>query len=113
MIGTTFLCTIAFVVDSDTIACSTGQRVRIAAVSGLERNGSCNSRPWCATMPYAQARRVVERITLGRTYRFTVYGRSGKRIVADNPALRCQLISTGAVVSWESYRVRYRLGRCP
>lgn len=106
------LCTITGVTDADTVTCANGQRIRLAGISALERNGSCNSFPDCATMPYAQAKRQVERIALGWTYRFRVYGRSGRRVVADSPELRCAILRSGAAVTWRRYSVRYRLGGC-
>lgn len=110
------LCLITAVIDADTVKATCNgkpQTIRLAAISGLERNGSCNSSPWCPTMPFARAKAIATRIMLGNTYRFTIHGRSGKRLVGNNDALRCTLQATGAVVSWESYRVRYKLRRCP
>ncbi len=112
MIGTTLICLVAHVTDADTLRCQSGQRIRIAAVSGLEQDGRCNSVPDCPTMPHSRAQPIAERLTLGRTIAFQIVGTSGKRLVGENYALRCQLIRSGAAVSWERWRVRYRLGRC-
>lgn len=108
-------CRIQSVTDADTVRAICDGRpviIRLAALSGLERNGSCNSRPDCATLPYAEARRRVERIALGRTYRFRIYGKSGRRIVADNKPLRCEILRTGAAVTWWRWHYRYRLEAC-
>lgn len=112
MIGTIILCTVASTTDADSLRCQDGRRIRIAAVSARERNGSCNSAPDCATMPHRQAQPIAEQLTLGRTIAFRVVGGQGKRFVGENFALRCQLIRSGAAVSWERWRVRYGLGRC-
>jgi endonuclease YncB( thermonuclease family) len=106
------LCTVAFVVDADTIRCRDGQTIRLAGISALERSGRCNSAPDCSKMPYARAKATVERIALGRTYRFQIYGTSGRRIVADNRELRCAIIRSGAAVTWWRYARRYRLEAC-
>ncbi len=103
---------VAQVTDADTIRCTTGERIRIAAVSALEQDGRCNSAPDCPTMPHARAKPVAERLTLGRSIAFQIVGISGKRLVGENYALRCELVRSGAAVSWERYRVRYGLGRC-
>lgn len=112
MIGTTLICTIALVVDADTIRCARGERIRLAGISALERDGSCNSAPDCPTMRHGQAKPIAERLALNRTLKFTVHGRSGKRIVADNRWLRCNLVRSGAAVEWRRYVVAYNLRRC-
>lgn len=109
------LCTISGVTDADTVnALCEGRAVaiRLAGISALERGNRCNSAPDCPTMGYATAKRHVERIALGRTYRFRVYGKSGRRIVADAPELRCAILRSGAAVTWRKWAVRYRLGGC-
>lgn len=108
-------CRIQSVTDADTVQAICGGKpiaIRLAGISALERSGRCNSSPDCATMPYARAKATVERIALGRTYRFKVYGRSGKRVVADHPALRCQVLRSGAAVTWWRYHRKYGLEAC-
>ena len=105
------ICKVTQVVDADTIRCGSVV-VRLAGLSALERSGRCNSAPDCATMPYPIAKAIATRIALGRTYRFRIYGRSGKRLVGDAPTLRCDILSTGAAVTWGKYARRYKLRRC-
>lgn len=107
------VCTVARVADADTLICSSGLRIRLAGITALERDGSCNSAPDCAAMPFVMAKRRVELIAAGRAYRFVIYGRSGSRIVADNHALRCAILASGAAVTWTRFANRYRLPRCP
>lgn len=106
------VCTVARVSDADTLVCTSGQRIRLAGITALERDGSCNSAPDCATMPFAIAKRRVQQIALGRTYRFVLYGRSGTRIVADDYELRCAILKSGAAVTWSRFASRYRLKPC-
>lgn len=108
-------CVVQTVTDADTVRAicdGVPQRIRLAGISALEKNGSCNSRPYCPTMRHAQAKPIVERLTIGRTFRFTWYGRSGKRLIGDNPWLRCQIVSTRAAVEWPRYMREYRLRGC-
>lgn len=106
------LCLVAVVVDADTVRCASGERIRLAAVSGLESDDSCNSSPYCATMPFDQAKRIAEREMLGRTITFQIVGRSGRRLVGDHMPTRCRLIQSGAVVAWPSFERRYGLPSC-
>lgn len=108
-------CRIQSVTDADTVRAMCGGKpvaIRLAGISALERSGRCNSAPDCPTMGYAEARRKVERIALGHTYRFKVYGKSGRRIVADNMPLRCAIIRSGAAVTWWRYHRKYGLEGC-
>ncbi len=106
------ICVVASVTDADTIRCQNGTKVRIAGVSALERNGSCNSRPTCPVMPHKLAQPIASMLMLGRTISFRVVGTSYGRAVGENQALRCQLIASGAVVEWPRYTIRYRLRPC-
>lgn len=114
MIETFITCTVVFSVysDADTIRCANGQHVRLAGISALERSGRCNSTPDCPTMPPRRAKAIVDAMTVGRTFTFTVHGRSGKRIVGDNRSLRCAIVATGAAVTWRKYARRYGLRGC-
>ena len=112
-----FACAVVAVVDADTIRCGSGVRVRIAGISALERNGSCNS-PRCPTMLHSQAKPIVERIAYQRRLMCDPVVRSYDRIVADcrlpeGGWLSCTIIASGAAVRWERYWRQYRLGnRC-
>lgn len=109
-------CTVAYAADADTLRCTDGRYIRLAGLTGLERDGSCNSPPDCAVMPFNQAKAVVHRIAAGKTYRFRIYGRSGKRPVGDNLALRCEILRSGAAVTWHrwqrDYARRFGMGEC-
>lgn len=106
------LCIAPVVTDADTMTCKGGQRIRLAGITALERNGRCNSTPDCPTMPPRQATAIARKLVAGQSYRCRPYGRSGKRIVAacvDYRArdLGCQIVRSGAAVVWRKYAVRY------
>lgn len=105
------ICAVVGVHDADTVRCQDGTRVRIAAVNAREADGSCNHTP-CPVMRHEQAQPIAAGLMLGRTVQFSIVGRSGKRLVGENYAIRCRLIQIGAATSWEQYRVRYGLRRC-
>lgn len=106
------LCTIAYVTDADSVRCATGERIRLAAVSALESDGSCNSTPHCPIMPFDQARAIAVQELQGRTITFRIVGISGKRLVGEHYGTRCNLIRSGAVVAWPSFERRYGLAGC-
>lgn len=112
MIGATILCLVVAVPDADSLRCRDGRRIRIAGVSALERNGSCNSVPACPTMRHAQAQPIAARLTLNRTIVFRIVGKSYRRDVGENRALRCALVHSGAAVEWPRYMREYRLEAC-
>lgn len=112
MIPAILICVVAAVPDADTIRCADGSKIRLAGVSALERNGSCNSAPDCPVMPHKLAQPIASLLTLGRTISFRVVGTSYKRLVGDNRDVRCQLIASGAVVEWRKYSRQYRLTPC-
>ena len=112
-----FTCPAPTVTDADTIRCG-AVRIRIAGITALERDGSCNSAPDCAAMPYREARAVVQRIVYRQRLTCTPLGRSYRRIVAqcrfdDGRDLGCAIVASGAAVWWPAYRARYRLPPCP
>lgn len=105
-------CTIALWLDGDTLACRTGQRVRIAGVEANERRGGCHL-PRCPALPHKRALAAATRIAPpGTVVRFRVVGTSYERVVGDAPWLRCQLNASGATVPWERYVREYRLRPC-
>lgn len=112
MIGATILCLVVAVSDADTVRCADGQRVRLAGISALERNGSCNSAPACPTMRHEQAQPIAARLTLNRTIAFRIVGKSYNRAVGENQALRCALVRSGAAVEWPKYMREYLLEAC-
>lgn len=103
-------CLVASVTDGDTLRCHSGERIRLAAVDARELNGSCHRE--CAPMTATQSRDYLDRWVRGQTISFTILGRSGKRLVGENYALRCQLLKVGAVVAWPSFERRYGLRSC-
>ncbi len=105
-------CHVIAVADADTVRCADGTRIRLAGISARERDGSCNSAPDCPTMRHAQAQPIAARLMLARTIRFRVVGVSYGRPVGDNPAIRCALVRSGAVVPWVRYMRQYRLPEC-
>lgn len=110
------LCLVAAAVDGDTLRCADGTRLRIAGIEANERNSTCHIER-CPAMLYAQAKRVVWAMTVGKTLRCVPLGRSYKRIVArctfaDGRDLRCAVVASGAAVHWPVYVRRYRLGGC-
>lgn len=114
MIGTALICLIVAATDADTLrAICNGQpqRIRLAGIEANERKGGCHL-PVCPPIPHSRAKPIAERLALGKTLTFTVHGRSGKRIVADNRELRCQLVASGAAVEWPMFVRRYRLRSC-
>ena len=112
-----FLClVIAVPADGDTFRCSTGLQVRVAGVEANERHGGCHV-PVCPTMPHAQARRTLERLTYRQQIRCERVGRSWRRLVAscrlpDRRRLECALLDAGSVVRWDRYWREYRLPGC-
>ncbi|MBM3333394.1 hypothetical protein FJY63_01915 [Candidatus Sumerlaeota bacterium] len=112
MIGAVIMCLVVAASDADTVRCADGRRVRLAGISALERDGSCNSRPYCPAMRHKQAQPIAARLTLGRTIAFRVVGKSYDRDVGENKALRCALVQSGAAVEWPRYMRRYRLRGC-
>lgn len=113
MIGAVIMCLVVAVPDADSLTCADGRRIRIAGVSALERNGSCNSAPACPTMPHRLAQPIAARLTLNRTIAFRIVGKSYRREVGENRALRCALVQSGAAVEWPRYMREYQLSRCP
>jgi endonuclease YncB( thermonuclease family) len=110
-------CTPTIIIDADTWHCAEGPTIRAAAISALERNGRCNSSPYCATMRHAQAKPIVERLILRRRLTCVPHARSYARIVAtctfqNGTDVGCSIVATGAAVEWPKYRVRYRLRGC-
>lgn len=112
MIGAVIMCLVVAVPDADSLRCRDGRRVRLAGISALERNGSCNSAPACPTMRHAQAQPIAARLTLNRTIAFRLVGKSYRRDVGDNYALRCALVQSGAAVEWPRYMREYGLRSC-
>lgn len=113
----TFLCLVSAIPDADSLTCADGTRIRIAAISALERNGECNSVPSCPTMRHAQAQPIVARMTLGKRLSCVQVGKSYNRIVArcsfaDGHDLGCAIIASGAAVDWPKYRRQYGLPGC-
>ena len=110
-----FPCEVVAIADADTIRCRSGLRVRVAGIEANERNGTCHIER-CPAMPYAQAKRVVWAMTVGRTLRCTPVGKSYQRTVArctlNGRDLRCQINATGAAVDWPRYVKQYRLEKC-
>lgn len=105
------ICHVISIPDADGANCQGGVRIRLAGISARERDGSCNS-PVCPTMRVAQATPIARQLMVGKTIRFRIYGRSGKRLVGDHVPTRCQLLRSGAVVQWPRYMREYRLQRC-
>jgi len=112
MIGAVIMCLVVAVPDADSLRCADGRRIRLAGISALERNGSCNSRPHCPSMRHRQAQPIAARLTLGRTIAFRVVGTSYRRTVGENRTLRCALVRSGAAVEWPRYMRQYRLRSC-
>jgi hypothetical protein len=134
MIGTILICTVLSVHDGDQVKCRTGETVRIAAADAGELDGTCHtvcpamsaraSRDYLVkaiggrvdearsiryALPYSREKLVLRNAPV---VRFHIVGRSGKRLVGENFALRCDLQRTGAVVEWPRYIRQYRLKRC-
>lgn len=117
MIASLLLCIAPVVIDADTLRCRSGERIRIAAISARERNGTCNPNNPCPTMRHEQAQPIVQRLIAGRTLHCRQVGTSWNRIVATcalpgGRDLGCAIIRTGAALDWPSYRARYRLPGC-
>lgn len=111
-----FACLVATVHDADTLRCADGTRIRIAAVSARELDGTCNSDVPCPPMRPADATRIVQRMTLGRTLQCRQVDMSYKRVVADcrlpdGRSLSCAIVASGAATWWPKFAIRYRM-RC-
>lgn len=107
------VCLVLSVHDGDTLKANCAgriERIRMAAIDARELDGSCHRE--CAPMTAAQSRDYLDRWVRGQTIGFTIVGQSGKRLVGENYALRCQLLKVGAVVAWPSFERRYGLTPC-
>ena len=70
-----FLCTVAGVIDGDSLRCKDGVRVALHAIDAPPLDG-CGKRGGCAAVDPGKARQALTRITLGKTLRCE---RTGKR----------------------------------
>lgn len=139
-----FLCAVSLIYDADTLTCadatprtSDNLRVRIAGVSALERDGTCNA-PACPTLDPVVARqrmaaligRSAGTIRMGGGYDHLVMAkpytvlrclpanRTKGRVAAwctlpGGRDLSCAVIRVGAAVRWEKFDRGGRLTRCP
>ncbi len=117
MLTAAFICLVASVTDGDTIRCTNGTRVRLAAINAREKDGSCRTGMVCPIMPPARAKAIVTRMVLHKRLTCAPMGKSWNRTVgacrfADGRSVSCAIAATGAA-AWEpSYARRYRM-RCP
>lgn len=141
--ATAFLCAVSLIYDADTLTCadataktSDNLRVRIAGVSALERDGSCNA-PACPSMKPEAARAAVasligrssgmirmgggyDHLVMARPYtvlRCVPANRTKGRMAAwctlpDGRDLSCATLRAGAAVRWERFDREGRLTRC-
>lgn len=111
-----FICLVSAAVDSDTLRCADGTRVRLASINARESDGSCRRGMVCPIMPPARAKAIVTRMVLGKRLTCIPRGRSWSRIVGDcrfqnGRSVSCDIAATGAA-AWEpTWAARYGM-RC-
>ena len=111
------ICIVASVTDADTIRCTDRTAIRIAGINAREKDGSCRRNAPCPPMRHAQAKPIVERLTLRRRLVCQPVGTSYRRVVArctlpDGRSLSCAVIAAGAAVRWDRYWLGYGMGEC-
>jgi micrococcal nuclease len=110
-----FTCAVRSVADGDTFRCSSGVRVRLAAIDAPEMPGSCQQGRNCAPgSPYA-ARDALRRLIGGRTVQCEPVGRSYGRIVAwcmiGGMDLSCAMVRSGHSIRYARHDRDRRLCR--
>lgn len=118
-----FFCLVTHVHDGDgPLWCQNGIKVRVA---GIRAPDFKNAEPCrrgkaayvCSNVQAERSRRIVEKLTLGKTMTCAPVGKSYKRVVArctlpDGRNLSCATIAAGAATRWDSYWRRYHMGEC-
>lgn len=110
--GALFFCMVTAVYDGDTLTCSSGQHVRLAAVDAPEIR-KCRVGRICAPGDPQAAKRALETLALGRTLSCERTGTNWYRVVAFchvmGPDLSCALYRGGYAVRVEKYDRKKRL----
>lgn len=111
----TFTCNVRSVSDGDTFRCSSGVRVRLAAIDAPEMPGACRQGRKCAPgNPYA-ARGALRRMIAGRTVQCERVGTSYGRVAAwcsiGGTDLSCAMVRSGHAVRYARHDRDRRLCR--
>jgi endonuclease YncB( thermonuclease family) len=115
MLTPIFLCIVASVSDGDTLRCTDGTRVRLAAIDSPELPGHCRRGRHCAPGdPYA-ARASLTKLAAGKTLRCERTGKSWNRVTAwcraGSVDLSCAQYRAGYAIRLPEYDRGRRLCR--
>lgn len=98
-----FACSVASITDGDTLRCTDGTRIRLAAIDAPELHGCQGKRGRvCTPGDGKQSRDTLGRLATGRTLQCEKVGMSYKRVVArcsvGTVDLSCTMVRSGQAV---------------
>lgn len=109
-----FSCTVAYVIDGDTLACEETEqsgrqiRVRLAGIAARESDGTCARGHPCPVASAALATSALQRLASGQRLSCESTGQTYGRIAAfcrrkDDVDLSCAMLASGTVEVWRRY----------